>query len=211
MSNILMSYTEYLSEANMPAGKKKIILAAIDLFSKKGFHGTSTAKIAETAGMSQATLFKYFKTKDDLLNSIISIGFPPILASFVAGINQEKNLKDMIHLLVFNRFEFMKKNQKLVRIFFQEFIINKEFNSNLKNMIKNDPINSKLKTLHLILLKSDKRFNNNLNITQVLRIIVGPLFAYFSQCFIFYIESENEEEDLLLIEKQIYQSLIENN
>ena len=211
MSNILMSYTEYLSEANMPAGKKKIILAAIDLFSKKGFHGTSTAKIAETAGMSQATLFKYFKTKDDLLNSIISAGFPPILASFVAGINQEKNLEDMIHLLVFNRFEFMKKNQKLVRIFFQEFIINKEFNSNLKNMIKNGPINPKLKKLYLILSKSDKRFNNNLSITQVFRIIMGPLFAYFSQCFIFYIESENEEEDLLLIEKQIYQSLIKNN
>ncbi|MGX7068512.1 TetR family transcriptional regulator [Gemella bergeri] len=211
MSNILMSYTEYLSEANMPAGKKKIILAAIDLFSKKGFHGTSTAKIAETAGMSQATLFKYFKTKDDLLNSIISAGFPPILASFVAGINQEKNLEDMIHLLVFNRFEFMKKNQKLVRIFFQEFIINKEFNSNLKNMIKNGPINPKLKKLYLILSKSDKHFNNNLSITQVFRIIMGPLFAYFSQCFIFYIESENEEEDLLLIEKQIYQSLIKNN
>ncbi|ERK56473.1 transcriptional regulator, TetR family [Gemella bergeri ATCC 700627] len=206
-----MSYTEYLSEANMPAGKKKIILAAIDLFSKKGFHGTSTAKIAETAGMSQATLFKYFKTKDDLLNSIISAGFPPILASFVAGINQEKNLEDMIHLLVFNRFEFMKKNQKLVRIFFQEFIINKEFNSNLKNMIKNGPINPKLKKLYLILSKSDKHFNNNLSITQVFRIIMGPLFAYFSQCFIFYIESENEEEDLLLIEKQIYQSLIKNN
>lgn len=46
-------------------------LAAIELFSQQGFDGTSTAQIAEKAGVSQATIFRYYKTKEDLLNAAI--------------------------------------------------------------------------------------------------------------------------------------------
>ncbi len=51
----------------MPAGKRKTILAAMTLFAQQGFHGTSTMQVAEVAKVSQATVFKYFKTKEDLL------------------------------------------------------------------------------------------------------------------------------------------------
>ena len=37
---------------------------------------------AERAGLSQATLFKYFKTKDDLLTAILHPVVPGIFGSF---------------------------------------------------------------------------------------------------------------------------------
>ncbi|MCK4689198.1 MAG: TetR/AcrR family transcriptional regulator, partial [Candidatus Marinimicrobia bacterium] len=43
--------------------KKRIIDAAIKIFSEKGFQGTKTKEIAKAAGISEAMVFKYFKNK----------------------------------------------------------------------------------------------------------------------------------------------------
>lgn len=50
--------------------KEKILKAALTLFIREGFHGTSTAKIAKEAGISNGTLFHHFKTKEDLINRL---------------------------------------------------------------------------------------------------------------------------------------------
>ncbi|MCL2559911.1 MAG: TetR/AcrR family transcriptional regulator [Turicibacter sp.] len=50
--------------------KAKILTAALTLFRTEGFHGTSTAKIAKEAGVSNGTLFHHFKTKEELINTL---------------------------------------------------------------------------------------------------------------------------------------------
>lgn len=50
--------------------RKKIIEVSLQLFIKKGFHGTPTSLIAKKAGIATGTLFNYFKTKDILINEI---------------------------------------------------------------------------------------------------------------------------------------------
>jgi len=47
-----------------------IMDAALKLFTEKGFHGTSTAQISKDAGVATGTLFNYFSTKEDLINSL---------------------------------------------------------------------------------------------------------------------------------------------
>ena len=44
--------------------------AALKLFTERGFHGTSTAQISKEAGVATGTLFIYFPTKEDLINSL---------------------------------------------------------------------------------------------------------------------------------------------
>ena len=51
--------------------REQIVQAAIDLFSRKGFRGTTTREIAEAVGISEAGLFKYFATKEELYTAII--------------------------------------------------------------------------------------------------------------------------------------------
>ena len=46
--------------------KTQIIDAAIALFGRHGFKGTTTRALAEAAGVSEATIFKHFPTKGDL-------------------------------------------------------------------------------------------------------------------------------------------------
>ncbi|MEP2023845.1 MAG: TetR/AcrR family transcriptional regulator [Reichenbachiella sp.] len=50
--------------------KEKIIRSAIHLFCSLGFQNTSTTKITKEAGVGTGTLFLYFKSKDELVNSI---------------------------------------------------------------------------------------------------------------------------------------------
>jgi AcrR family transcriptional regulator len=48
-----------------------IIDAALTLFARKGFRGTTTKEIAQAAGCSEATIFKHFTTKDELYSAIL--------------------------------------------------------------------------------------------------------------------------------------------
>lgn len=50
--------------------RKAIMEAALKLFTERGFHGTSTAQISKEAGVATGTLFNYFPTKEDLINSL---------------------------------------------------------------------------------------------------------------------------------------------
>ena len=50
--------------------KTAIMEAALKLFTERGFHGTSTAQISKEAGVATGTLFNYFLTKEDLINSL---------------------------------------------------------------------------------------------------------------------------------------------
>jgi AcrR family transcriptional regulator len=58
----------------MPGNQKmdtsdKIMLAAIDLMAERGYNGVTTQEIAEKAGFSEKTLFRHFKSKQNLLES----------------------------------------------------------------------------------------------------------------------------------------------
>ncbi len=50
--------------------KTAIMESALKLFTERGFHGTSTAQISKEAGIATGTLFNYFPTKEDLINSL---------------------------------------------------------------------------------------------------------------------------------------------
>lgn len=61
--------------------KEKIIEVAADLFGEKGFSATSIRDIAHGLNASIATLYYYFKNKEDLLYTIIeTIGDDLLLA-----------------------------------------------------------------------------------------------------------------------------------
>jgi TetR/AcrR family transcriptional regulator len=51
--------------------RKQLIEVAIDLFSKKGFGGTTTREIAAAAGVTEAIIFRHFATKQDLYTAIL--------------------------------------------------------------------------------------------------------------------------------------------
>jgi AcrR family transcriptional regulator len=51
--------------------REQICRIAMRLFSENGFRGTTTKEIANAAGVSEATVFKYFSNKDELYAAIL--------------------------------------------------------------------------------------------------------------------------------------------
>lgn len=51
--------------------RRQLLDVAIDLFSKRGFSGTTTREIAQAAGVTEAIIFRHFATKQDLYAAIL--------------------------------------------------------------------------------------------------------------------------------------------
>lgn len=52
--------------------KKRILEAALTLFSEKGYDGVGVDLIAEQAGIKGPSLYRHFKGKEDILNTLIA-------------------------------------------------------------------------------------------------------------------------------------------
>lgn len=52
--------------------REEILDAAAELFTKIGYAGTSTRRIADAVGMRQASLYHHFATKDDILDALLA-------------------------------------------------------------------------------------------------------------------------------------------
>ena len=62
----------------------RITRAAIALFSRQGYHGTSTRDIARLADVSEVTLFRYFEHKEDIFWAALSSSFEALQPRFSA-------------------------------------------------------------------------------------------------------------------------------
>jgi TetR/AcrR family transcriptional regulator, regulator of mycofactocin system len=51
--------------ASVPAGRTRVERAALDLFTLRGFENVTSDEVADAAGISRRTFFRYFATKAD--------------------------------------------------------------------------------------------------------------------------------------------------
>jgi len=65
----------YLSEyvETCPDKEIRILNAAINAFADKGFEATRTREIAERAGIAEGTIFRYFPSKNAILESMVPL------------------------------------------------------------------------------------------------------------------------------------------
>src|ERR1700728_4924769 len=50
-----------------PGARERLVVAAVDLFTKRGYDATTVAQIAERAGVTKSTFFRHFPDKRELL------------------------------------------------------------------------------------------------------------------------------------------------
>ena len=53
--------------------KERILYAALDLFAQKGYDGVGVDLIAENAGLKGPSLYRHYKGKEDIFNSLIDL------------------------------------------------------------------------------------------------------------------------------------------
>ncbi|WP_082452037.1 TetR/AcrR family transcriptional regulator [Paenibacillus ihuae] len=122
-----------------------ILEAAVEIFSDKGFSAASTSEIAQKAGVAEGTIFRYYKTKKDLLLSIVGPTMSRMIAPFV--MRNFNGVLDMpfesyeafLRAFILNRLEFARNNFKIIRILIQEIpfqpVLRKHFSENILSQV----------------------------------------------------------------------------
>ena len=59
-----------VSEAHLAARRRQILDAARACFARNGFHATSMQDVVAESGLSIGAVYRYFKSKDDLIQAI---------------------------------------------------------------------------------------------------------------------------------------------
>lgn len=81
--------------------RKAIVAAAVPLFARKGFAGTTTKELAEAAGISEALLFRHFPSKKQLYDEILRLGCEgdPALERLAVLEPSTRTLVRMVHFM----------------------------------------------------------------------------------------------------------------
>ena len=122
--------------------KKSIILAASKLFIELGFQKTTMKKIAKMAGIGDATIYNYFKTKEDII-----IGY--------FEWQTEQTIEEVWSIDDLDEYSIQEKLQVLLDIFlerlsqdqeFVDFCIQLTFKSPMFLLRDRDPIKKNLQS-----------------------------------------------------------------
>jgi TetR/AcrR family transcriptional regulator len=101
--------------------KTRIIDAAIEIFAKKGKHGTTMDEIAKGAKINKAMLYYYFSTKENLFHEVLKV----ILKSICTEIN--KNINAIKENSKAAKFDPVKTIEIIVRIHMDTYNKSREY------------------------------------------------------------------------------------
>ncbi|WP_048153090.1 TetR/AcrR family transcriptional regulator [Methanolacinia paynteri] len=94
--------------------------AAIELFSSQGFHATPTKQISDRAGVSAGTLFRYFRTKEDLIDALYFNIYQTISDVVEEAILSQISIEEQIKNAKRQALHWMFENPKKT-LFFEHF------------------------------------------------------------------------------------------
>jgi AcrR family transcriptional regulator len=80
--------------------KRRMILdAAVRVFARQGFHGTRVSDIADEAGVAYGLVYHYFKSKDQVLNTLFADRWAVLLQAIRDVDAQETSVNAKLHAI----------------------------------------------------------------------------------------------------------------
>lgn len=86
--------------------------AALDLFVERGFYGTAVPEIADKAGVGAGTIYRYFSSKEALVNEIYREEKQRFGTTVIASFPPSSSAKELFHALWTRMVRFAVENVK---------------------------------------------------------------------------------------------------
>jgi AcrR family transcriptional regulator len=104
MFNEPIDFKEKMAETR----RLQILMGAAQVFAQKGYHKATTKEIAQTAGVSEGTIYNYFENKRDILIAMVdSIGLQSVRR--VMGDHAPDDPREFIMAVLRDRYQLAQK------------------------------------------------------------------------------------------------------
>lgn len=162
----------------------KILQAALEVFTQKGYSAATTSEIARKAGVAEGTIFRHFKTKKDILlatmipimQNLLGPGASTSLEELLVQ-NENLPLEEILLLILEDRQKFIKKYSPLLRVIYVEA----NFHPELREVLVNEVIMKSQEYLLRFLEKRQKsgELRADLDTWVMTRSLVGAVLLYY--------------------------------
>lgn len=178
--------------------QQRIVEAAIRLFAEKGYSNTSTAEIAKAADVSEASIFKQYGTKDNLLLSLV---VPYIKEMFPFEADETMNqvfsgaysdFEAFLRALLKNRIAFITENRDIFLVLIKEIIYKEELKNELFPYIAEVAATRLTKIVELFQERDELADMPTRSILKLLFTVIGGFVA--SRFVLLNRESIDDEE-----------------
>lgn len=175
-----------LSGLNLPEKEKKILEASILVFSEKGFSASTTSEIAKMAGVAEGTIFRYYKTKKDILRGIliqtINLISEKLVVSTVEKIfreSEDKDLRAVLKELIYDRMKLVDRVFPMTRVIITEAL----YHEDVREALYNNIVTKALESFTLFHANMTKRglMRKDVEPIVLFRSILGNLGALIAQ------------------------------
>ncbi|WEK54799.1 MAG: TetR/AcrR family transcriptional regulator [Candidatus Cohnella colombiensis] len=105
----------------MQGKKRKILDIAMRCFARKGYHATSIQEIADELGMAKGSIYFYFKSKEDLLTSVLEY-YVELLQERMQEFPSDRSLtpREVLSTQLEQQFIFFRENMDFVAMLMNE-------------------------------------------------------------------------------------------
>lgn len=185
--------------------REAILAAAIKIFAQKSYNGTTTSEIAKEAGVAEGTIFRYFKTKKDILIKGVIDKFTEFVGekfiseqlTNILEKNSDKDGREILKILIKDRIELVKKYKDIMKVVVSESLYNAEVATSIK---KNILPKAKLFIRKFLTTYIEKGVFRNVDLDVAETALMGTVTAYVVQNLFLkqsYISNEEEIDKLI--------------
>ena len=201
-------------DTDMTEKQINILSAAIELFSEKGYEATATSEIAKKAQVAEGTIFRYYKTKKELLFAIpkalskISL-FEIFLEDFNEILNDDHdNFEDFLRKIIMNRKKFVSETAPILKVIIQEVPFHPELRSKILNTVIFPSTKNGISIIEKFKLKNQIV---NMPSTTIINLIITSIFGYLFVHYIALPELPENEQDLEYLIQYILNGIGQNS
>jgi AcrR family transcriptional regulator len=171
--------------------RTRVLNAALKLFARQGYDGTTTKDLANCAGVAEGTIFRHFPNKKAILIEVATSGWVDILTDLLTELSEMGSYKAVSQVMR-RRMTQMRKNGDLLRVCF----IEAQYHPELKEHIQSEVI-AKMTDVAEAFFETamDKGVYRRMNPKIVARVFLG-IFAIAGFSDLTIIEPDASPQDL---------------
>jgi TetR/AcrR family transcriptional regulator, cholesterol catabolism regulator len=96
--------------------RQDILLAAAEVFAQRGFVSSAVAELAEAAGYAAPSLYRYFKSKEEIFRSLVELVEAEIRATFQEPVDRSAPLATRLEALLRTQFQLAEHRRPIFEL-----------------------------------------------------------------------------------------------